>query len=99
MDEKTLDEILRYGPFDRDLVHSWNEEMRKDYLELLAIDLANLGLDEFRRQTRLLGETYLLSFGKPILADRTLLEAWWSVTGGEPPPPPPLFVFQGPWIT
>ena len=94
MEVKTMEEILRHGPFDRDLVESWTDEMQKDYFELLAIDLANLGVDEFREQARILGETYLLSFGEPILANRILLRAWWSVTGGEPPPPQPQFVFQ-----
>jgi len=89
-----MEDILRHGPFDRDLVESWTDEMQKDYFELMAIDLANLGVDGFKDQGRILGETYLLSFGEPIHGNRTLLKAWWSVTGGESPPPQPLFVFQ-----
>ena len=92
--DKTVETILRDGPFDRDIVESWPEEMRKDYFELIALDLADLGLEEFKRQARFLGETYLLSLNEPVRTNPTLLASWWSLTGGEPPPP--LFPFDEP---
>ena len=89
--EKIVDLIVNHGPFTKDLVMTWPEEIRKDYFELFAIDLAELGLEEFKRQTRFLGEVYLLSFGKPIVSDPILLEAWRSLTGDNTPPAPPEF--------
>jgi len=89
--EKIVDLIVNHGPFPKDLVKTWPEDIRKDYFELFAIDLAELGLDEFKRQTRFLGEVYLLSFGKPIANDPILLEAWRSLTGDNTPPAPPEF--------
>lgn len=96
MEEHTVEKILKNGPFDRRLTEKWPEEMQKDYLELMSLDLAELGLDEFTVRARELGETYLLSVGKPIRSNRVLLEAWWSLTDGSPPPPPLRFHFETP---
>lgn len=96
IDERTAKRILQNGPFDRSLVEKWPEALRIDYLQLMAIDLDNLGVEEFKRQSRALGETYLLSVGEPILANPVLLRAWWSLTDGAPPPPPLRFHFEEP---
>ena len=89
--KKIVGLIVNHGPFPKDLVMTWPEDIRKDYFELFAIDLAELGLEEFKRQTRFLGEVYLLSFGKPIASDPILLEAWRSLTGDSNPPATPEF--------
>lgn len=94
--KSTAEVILRDGPLDRDLIENWPDEMRRDYFELMAIDLVDLGPDEFKRQAQFLGETYLLSLNEPIRTNATLLASWWSLTGGEPPPPPPQFSFCEP---
>jgi len=91
--DNTVEVILRNGPFDRALVENWPDEMRRDYFELMAIDLVDLGPGEFKRQAQFLGETYLMSFNEPIGADPILLASWWSLTDGEPPPPQPQFSF------
>ena len=83
--------ILSHGPFPRDLVLTWPEDIQKDFLELFAIDLAELGIEKFKRQTRFLGEVYLLSFGKPIVDDPILFDAWKALTGNNNPPATPEF--------
>lgn len=83
--------ILSHGPFPRDLVMTWPEDIKNDYLELFAIDLAELGIEKFKRQKRFLGEVYLLSFGKPIVNDPILFEAWQALTGNNTPPATPEF--------
>lgn len=94
VDERTIGLILRDGPFEPCLVEEWPEAMRLDYLELMAIDLKNLGLEEFKIQSRMIGETYLLSIGEPIHANSFLLKAWASLTDGAPPPPPLRFQIE-----
>ena len=89
--EQIVEIILNHGPFPKDLVMTWPEDIRKDYFELFAIDLAELGLENFKQQTRFLGEVYLLSFGRPIASDPILFEAWRSLTGENTPPAPPEF--------
>ncbi len=89
--DQMVDIILNHGPFQKDLVMTWPEDIRKDYFELFAIDLAELGFEKFKLRTRFLGEVYLLSFGKPIANDPVLFEAWRSLTGNDTPPAPPEF--------
>ena len=89
--DQIVDIILNHGPFQKDLVMTWPEDIQKDYLELFAIDLAELGIENFKRQTRFLGEVYLLSFGKPIVNDPILFEAWQALTGNNRPPATPEF--------
>ncbi len=83
--------ILEEGPFPRAVVRMWPEDLQNDYLELLGLDLQSLGLDEFRRMGRALGEAYLLSLNRPIESDPDLLAAWNALTGNAPPPQPPDF--------
>ena len=89
--EQIVDIILNHGPFPKDLVLTWPEDFQKDYFELFAIDLAELGIEKFKRQKRFLGEVYLLSFGKPIVNDPILFAAWQALTGNNIPPAPPEF--------
>ena len=89
--EEIVTTILEHGPFSEELVLEWPEEMRKDYLELLGLDLTTMGLDEFARLSRPLGEAYLLSLDRPIESDGVLLKSWKVVTGGEEPPRTPSF--------
>lgn len=81
-----IEAILNRGPFSKDIVESWPEDLRKDYFELMALDLEDLGTEEFERQARFIGETYLLSHNKPIRSSSVLLNAWLKLTDGEPPP-------------
>ena len=83
--EDIIEAILSNGPFSKDLVESWPEDLRKDYFELMALDLQNLGPEEFKRQSRFIGETYLLSHGKSIRSSSVLLNAWLTLTDCEPP--------------
>ena len=84
--EKITEAILTNGPFAKDLVESWPEDLRKDYFELMALDVQDLGLERFKLQSRFIGETYLLSHGTPIRKSGVLLNAWLVLTDGEPPP-------------
>jgi hypothetical protein len=84
--------VLDEGPFPHVLVSDWPEDLRSDYLQLLAEDLNTLGLEEFRHRRRLLGEAYLLSHNRPITSDPILLEAWRFLNGDAPPPEPPEFL-------
>ena len=61
----------------------WPESLRETYLELLGGDLIMLGLDEFRRQSPLLGKTFLLSLDRPIDRCPYLFESWYRLTGPE----------------
>ena len=88
---KVLELILEEGPFPRALVRKWPEDLQTDYLELLGLDLQTLGLDDFRRRSRALGEAYLLSLNRPIASDPNLLEAWRVLTDDAPPPKHPEF--------
>lgn len=92
MPEKMHDLILDEGPFPRHLVETWPENLQNDYLELLGLDLQTLGLEEFRRMGRALGEAYLLSLDRPIESEPHLLEAWRALTGNSSPPKPPEFL-------
>ena len=83
--------ILEEGPFPRVTVKRWPEDLQTDYLELLALDLQTLGIEEFRRRGRALGEAYLLSLNRPLNSDPNLLEAWRILTDDAPPPQPPDF--------
>ena len=89
--EDIIATILSDGPFSRETVESWPDDLRKDYLQLMELDLRDLGRDEFKRQARFIGETYLLSHGQPIHTSTVLLKAWLDLTGGEPPPEMLLF--------
>ena len=62
--DKTVETILRHGPFDRDIVESWPEEMRKDYFELIAIDLADLA-ERLGPLGNVVRNDFLLSFQLP----------------------------------
>jgi hypothetical protein len=84
--ENIIETILGTGPFSKDLVESWPEDLRKDYFELMALDLKDLGAEEFRRQARFIGETYLLSLDEPIRSSSVFHNAWRVLTDGEPPP-------------
>ena len=75
--------ILEAGPFSRDWVERWPEPLKDSYFELLGQDLLEMGLDEFRRQSRLLGETFLKSLDRPIDRCPYLFESWYRLTGGE----------------
>jgi hypothetical protein len=83
--------ILEEGPLPRAIVTKWPKDLQTDYVELLALDLQTLGLDEFRRMGRALGEAYLLSLDRPIASDPGLLEAWTVLTGETRPPEAPDF--------
>ncbi len=83
--------ILEHGPFPESILLEWPEQMRADYLELLGLDLETMGLDEFSRMSRSLGEAYLLSLDTPIDSDGVLLKSWNIISGGEPPPTMPSF--------
>jgi hypothetical protein len=89
--EAVVDLIFDNGPFSKELVESWPYDLQKDYLELMKLDLQELGMDEFRRKARFLGETYLLSHEIPISLSPVLMEAWTLLTGGESPPEMPIF--------
>ncbi len=91
MPPKIVELVLEVGPFPRAIVKSWPEDLQTDYLALLGLDLQTLGLDEFRRMGRALGEAYLLSLDRPIDSDPNLLEAWRVLTGDVRPPEPPEF--------
>ena len=80
--DETVDLILEEGPFSRDWVERWPESLKDSYFELLGLDLLEMGLDEFRRQSRLLGETFLMSLDQPIDRYPYLLESWYRLTGG-----------------
>lgn len=84
--------VLDEGPFPAAVVAAWPDELREDYLRLLALDLASMGCDEFRRLRRALGEAYLLSLGRPIATSPELLAAWTALAGGDPPPTLPVFL-------
>ena len=75
--------VLEEGPFSRDWVERWPESLKDSYFELLGQDLLEMGLDEFRRQSRLLGETFLKSLDRPIDRCPYLFESWYRLTGGE----------------
>ena len=83
--------ILENGPFPQQLLGEWPEEMRKDYLEILGLDLTTMGLDEFKRMSTAIGEAYLLSLGKPIESDEVLLKSWKTISNDEQPPLAPIF--------
>ena len=87
--DQIVDMILDHGPFPKHLVMTWPEDIQKDYLELFAIDLTELGIEKFKRQTRFLGEVYLLSFGKPIAKINPLRGL--ANTDRHTPPAPPEF--------
>ena len=89
--ETVVDLIFENGPFSKQLVESWPDYLQRDYLELMTLDLQELGMDEFRRTARFLGETYLLSHEIPINSSPVLTEAWALLTGCEPPPEMPIF--------
>ena len=89
--QKTIEILLEEGPFPRAIVESWSVDLQADYFELLGLDLESLGLDEFRRMGRALGEAYLMSLDRPIDSDPKLLEAWKVLTGDVCPPDPPKF--------
>ncbi len=91
MPPKIVELVLEEGPFPRAIVKSWPEDLQTDYLELVGLDLQTLGLDEFRRIGRALGEAYLLSLDRPIDSDPNLLEAWRVLTGDVRPREPPKF--------
>ena len=76
--------VLEEGPFSRDWVERWPESLKDSYIELLGLDLLEMGLDEFRCQSRLLGETFLKSLDRPIDRCPYLFESWYRLTGGEP---------------
>jgi len=91
MFEKLVGVILAEGPFSADLVVRWPRKLREDYLELMALDIIELGISEFKRQSRLLGEAYLLSLHEPIQGNSVLLESWRELAGNVPPPEMPEF--------
>lgn len=91
MPPQVIELILEEGPIPRAIVRRWPEDLQHDYLELLGLDLQSLGLDEFRRMGRALGEAYLLSLNRPIESDPNLLAAWNALTGNARPPKPPEF--------
>jgi len=91
MPPQVIELILEEGPFPRAIVRKWPEDLQNDYLELLGLDLQTLGVDEFRRMGRALGEAYLLSLNRPIESDPRLLAAWKALTGNTRPPRPPDF--------
>ncbi len=91
MPPQVIELILEEGPFPRAIVRKWPEDLQNDYFELLGLDLQTLGLDEFRRMGRALGEAYLLSLNRPIESDPGLLAAWTALTGNACPPTPPDF--------
>ena len=86
--EDFMIEIIEHGPFPEEILREWPENLRKDYLELLGLDLATMGLDGFKRMSRAIGEAYLLSLGVSIESDAVLLKSWKIVSDGVPPPPP-----------
>jgi len=88
---RVVDIVFEEGPLPRAIVMKWPRDLQNDYVELLALDLLTLGLDEFRRMGRALGEAYLLSLDRPIDSDPSLLEAWTVLTGESCPPEPPDF--------
>jgi hypothetical protein len=57
----------------------------------MAFDLDELGVEEFIRRRRFLGETYLMSHDTPVGASTLLRTAWSILTDGEPPPELPRF--------
>ena len=75
--------VLEEGPFSRDWVERWPESLKDSYFDLLGLDLLEMGLDEFRRQSRLLGETFLKSLDRPIDRCPYLFESWYRLTGRE----------------
>jgi hypothetical protein len=89
--EQVTDLVLEEGPFARDWVERWPAYLQQDYLELLGLDLIQMGLEDFRGQARFLGETFLLSLDRPIERCPYLLESWNRLTGGEPVPERPVF--------
>ena len=91
MPPQVIELILEEGPFPRAIVRKWPEDLQTDYFELLGLDLQTLGLEEFRRLGRALGEAYLLSLNQPIESDPGLLAAWNALTGNERPPTQPDF--------
>ena len=91
MPPQVIEIILEEGPFPRAVVRKWPEDLQNDYLELLGLDLQTLGLDEFRRMGRALGEAYLLSLNRPIESDPGLLAAWQALAGDSRPPQAPEF--------
>jgi hypothetical protein len=82
--KQIADLVLEEGPFKKDWVERWPASLQRDYINLLAIDLSHLGLDEFRRQSRALGETFLLSMNRPVENCPFLLESWYRLTGCQP---------------
>ncbi len=91
MPPDVIELVLEEGPFPEAIVKKWPEELQNDYFELLGLDLQTLGVDEFRRMGRALGEAYLMSLDRPIDTDPNLLEAWRVLTGDIRPPEPPKF--------
>ena len=83
--------VLQEGPFPRALVEKWPQDIQDDYLALMELDIQSLGIDEFRRMGRALGEAYLLSLHRPLDADPYLLEAWKVITGATCAPELPDF--------
>ena len=67
------------------------DEARVDLFEILGLDLTTMGIDEFKRMSRAIGEAYLLSLGKPIESDDVLLKSWKTISNGEQPPLTPIF--------
>ncbi len=88
---RMIELVLEEGPLPRAIVMKWPKDLRTDYFELLGLDLQSLGLDEFRRMGRALGEAYLLSLDRPIDSDPGLVEAWRVLTGEARPPETPAF--------
>lgn len=88
---KLVELVFEEGPLPRAIIVKWPRELQTDYVELLALDLQTLGLDEFRRMGRALGEAYLLSLDRPLDSDPGLLEAWTALTGEACPPEVPDF--------
>lgn len=89
--EEIVTIILENGPFPEHVLVEWPEAMRKDYLEILGLDLTTMGLDEFKRMSRAIGEAYLLSLGQSIESDEVLLKSWKIISNGEQPPRAPTF--------
>jgi len=81
--DEIVDLILEEGPFSRDWVERWPETLKDSYFELLGLDLLEMGLDEFRGQSRLLGKSFLMSMDRPINRCPYLFESWYRLTGGE----------------
>ena len=86
-----IEVVLDEGPFPRALVEKWPHDVQDDYFALMELDIQSLGIDEFRRLGRALGEAYLLSLHRPLESDPNLLEAWKVLTGTMCPPKLPEF--------